>query len=350
LQKIYSQSKQPSGRHSYFFITAQPSFLMTSKQRQIKAREMWIKCYEELGSVSKAARKCGIPRSTLYRWINRYKTEGKESLKGQSKRPKILAKQKVTAQLEALIKSIRTEFKFGPQRIQTHLLRIHSLDLSSATIWRVLKKNEVTNLKKYRKQNAYTHYSRPVPGDRVQLDVTKIGPKCYQFTAIDDCTRMRALKLYHNKKAESTVDFLGYVLDTFQFPIQRIQTDWGTEFFNDLFQYELADHFIKFRPIKPLSPHLNGKVERSQFSDKSEFYATIPTKERNLELAPRLLEWQRFYNHQRPHASLNGKTPYEKFLELEHLIPIQPEVTVKYWEKHIEIIPRNSQWYYRKRN
>jgi transposase InsO family protein len=216
------------------------------------------------------------------------------------------------------------------------------LIISSATIWRVLKKNEIPNLKKYRKQNEYTRYSRPIPGDRVHMDVTKVGPRCYQFTAVDDYTRMRALKLYPNKKAESTVDFLGYVLDTFPFPIQRIQTDWGIEFFNEIFQLELAEHFIKFRPIKPRSPHLNGKVERSQFSDNSEFYATILRKEINQELAPKLLAWQDFYNHKRPHSSLSGKTPYEKYLEVEKLIPIQPEVTSKYWEKKDEIIPRNS--------
>ncbi len=34
-------------------------------------------------------------------------------------------------------------------------------------------------------------------------------------------------------------------------------------------------HGIKFRPNKPGSPHLNGKVERSQKTDKSEFYATV---------------------------------------------------------------------------
>ncbi len=32
---------------------------------------------------------------------------------------------------------------------------------------------------------------------------------------------------------------------------------------------------IKFHPNKPGSPHLNGKVERSQKTDKSEFYPTI---------------------------------------------------------------------------
>ncbi|TKK66177.1 IS481 family transposase [Ilyomonas limi] len=321
---------------------------MNDGKRQIKARETWVKCFEELGSVSKAARKCGIPRSTLYRWIKRCNTEGKDCLKGRSKRPKKLAKQKINDDLEQLIQSIRSTYNFGPQRIHIHLLRVHHIDLSSATIWRVLKKHHTPAIKKYRKHSDYTRYSRPVPGDRVQLDVTKVGAKCYQFTAVDDCTRLRALKLYPNKKAESTVDFLGYVLDVFQFPVQRVQTDWGTEFFNDLFQYELAEHFIKFRPIKPRSPHLNGKVERSQLSDKAEFYSTIPYKERNLELAPRLLEWQHFYNHKRPHASLNGKTPYERYLELEQLIPIQPKVTAKYWEKEVEIIPRNSRWYYRK--
>lgn len=322
---------------------------MNTKARHVKARENWIKCYQELGSVSKAALKCGIPRSTLYRWIKRIEEEGIEGLAGHSKRPKRLAKLKINTQLIALIKSIRTEFQFGPQRIRLHLLRVYNLTISAPTIWRVLQAEDMPRIKKYRKHNDITRYNRPIPGDRVQIDVTKIGPKCYQFTAIDDCTRLRVLRLYPNKKAESTIDFLGHVLDTLEFPIHRIQTDWGTEFFNEVFQGELMDHFIKFRPIKPRSPHLNGKVERSQLTDKSEFYSTIPKKEKTLELVTKLLEWQNFYNYKRPHASLNGKTPYERLLEVQHLIPIQPEVTSKYWEKDVEIIPRNSKMYYRNR-
>jgi len=34
------------------------------------------------------------------------------------------------------------------------------------------------------------------------------------------------------------------------------------------------DYTIKFRPVKPASPHLNGKVEPSQRTDLEEFYAT----------------------------------------------------------------------------
>jgi len=218
---------------------------MIARARTIKARSLWLQCYEQLGSVSKAARKCGIPRSTLYRWINCFKAEGKHGLQEHSKRPKRLAKQKINLEFIELIKTIRIQFNFGPQRISFHLNRIHNLSISAATIWRVLKNNNIPNIKKYRKHNDITRYNSPIPGDRVQIDVTKIGPKCYQFTAIDDCTRRRVLRLYPNKKVVSAIDFLGHVLDTLQFPIHRIQTDWGTEFFNDAFQEELMQHFIK---------------------------------------------------------------------------------------------------------
>lgn len=55
------------------------------------------------------------------------------------------------------------------------------------------------------------------------------------------------------------------------FPIQRIQTDRGNEFFAYKVQELLMEWGIKFRPNKPASPHLNGKVERSQKTDLAEF-------------------------------------------------------------------------------
>jgi len=52
-------------------------------------------------------------------------------------------------------------------------------------------------------------------------------------------------------------------------------------------------------------------------------------------------EWQDFYNNKRPHASLNGKTPWQKFIEVKKSIPIQPEVTDKFWDSNEQILPRN---------
>lgn len=43
-------------------------------------------------------------------------------------------------------------------------------------------------------------------------------------------------------------------------------------------------NFIKFRPIKPRTPHLNGKVERSQQTDKTEFWNLIDLSDKTLDL------------------------------------------------------------------
>jgi len=56
------------------------------------------------------------------------------------------------------------------------------------------------------------------------------------------------------------------------FPVQRIQTDRGGEFFAESMQRRLMSECIRFRPIPPRYPHLNGKVERSQLTDCNEFW------------------------------------------------------------------------------
>lgn len=94
------------------------------------------------------------------------------------------------------------------------------------------------------------------------MDTMKVGPGILQFTAIDDCSRMRVLDIHERRTAQNAVDFLEErVLEEFPFPIQRVQTDRGGEFFAMVFQRALRKHQIKFRPVRPASPHLNGKVE-----------------------------------------------------------------------------------------
>jgi len=205
----------------------------------------------------------------------------------------------------------------------------------------------VKPIMRYRKKRVYIRYSKSLPGDRVQIDLTKVAPGKYQFTAIDDCTRLRVLRIYPRKSAQYAIQFLGEMLDDFGFPIRVIQTDWGTEFFNDAFQEELIEHYIKFRPIKPRSPHLNGKVERSHQSDKAEFYVTMDINDPRF--SEKVIEWQHFYNTKRPHSALGGKTPNERYLELEKELLIQPEVTLEYWEHYEEVLPRNAAHLYRKR-
>ena len=54
--------------------------------------------------------------------------------------------------------------------------------------------------------------------------------KRYQYTAIDDATWVRALKVYERHTQKNAIDFVDYVIDKFPFRIQQIRTDRGHEF------------------------------------------------------------------------------------------------------------------------
>jgi transposase InsO family protein len=215
--------------------------------------------------------------------------------------------------------------------MQSELKRLYDISLAVATIHKILVRNDAKPLIKTRKKNGYIRYSRPIPGDRVQMDTCKIAPHLYQYTAIDDCTRYRVLRLYQKRTAQNTVDFIERVQEEMPFPNQRVQTDRGMEFFGIKAQKKFMEYCIKFRPNKPASPHLNGKVERSQKTDREEFYATVDLADDNL--ADLLAEWQQYYNWYRPHSSLNGKTPEDRRHELSAITPFMDEVEKNYLSK-----------------
>jgi transposase-like protein len=65
-------------------------------KEDIRMRQKWLELYVETGSVTKTALRCGITRSTLYRWINCEKEQGKSELSDKSKRSSRLANMKIT--------------------------------------------------------------------------------------------------------------------------------------------------------------------------------------------------------------------------------------------------------------
>ncbi len=160
-------------------------------------------------------------------------------------------------------------------------------------------------------------YNKQVPGHHIQMDVKfltfigKNGEKIrrFRYTAIDDATRIRALKVYERHTQANAIQFVDHVIATFPFRIREIRTDNGHEF-QAKFHWHVEDQGIRHTYIKPSSPQLNGKVERSHRSDEQEFYQPLSTKG-DVDLEAKLQEWERFYNLARPHGAHNGKTPYE---------------------------------------
>ena len=293
-----------------------------------KARLRWVKLYQQTSDAGLVCRRCGISRPTLRKWYNRYLESGIDGLQNKSKRPHSNPNKKVTAEHERIILKYRKKRKLGARRIQNELIRNHNFSLSLATIHKVLKRHDVKPLKRKRLKHQYKRYERPIPGDRVQLDTCKIAPGVYQYTAVDDCTRYRVLALYKRRTAANTIKFIDKLIDEMPFPIQRIQTDRGGEFFALKVQEYLMKFSIKFRPIRPGAPHLNGRVERSQRTDLDEFYSSVNLKSQDLE--DQLQEWQHFYNWNRPHGSLGGLSPMDKYFLLSEKTPFWDEVEELY--------------------
>jgi transposase InsO family protein len=228
----------------------------------------------------------------------------------------------------------------GARRIQTELYLHSDRRLALATIHKVLVAAKVKPLVKPRRPAVPKRYSRPIPGDRVQMDTMKIAPGVYQYTAVDDCSRWRVLGVYPRRNGRNTLLFLDRVLEEMPFAIQRIQTDRGTEFFAEAVQQRLKLECIKFRPNPPRSPHLNGKVERSQLTDLVEFWARHSPKDKDIAL--RIEEWQFDYNYRRSHGGLSGRTPADRVAEAGESVPLTEDVAQAFEPKRERM--RFSNW------
>jgi transposase InsO family protein len=140
--------------------------------------------------------------------------------------------------------------------------------------------------------------------------------RCHQFTAIDDCTRLRVLRSSPASDQKTAIQLFDYVTSRLPFVIEQVQTDNGGEVQSG-FHWHLPDRRIGHRYIRLATPWLNGKVERSHRIDTEEFYRLLDgavIDDTGL-LNDRLREWEDRYNYHQPHGGLDGQTPYERLLE-----------------------------------
>ena len=131
------------------------------------------------------------------------------------------------------------------------------------------------------------------PGERVQVDVKVVPRRCiadpdlrlFQYTAIDEFTRLRFLAAYPEQSTYSSADFLRRLTEWYArrgIKVECVQTDNGFEFTNrfstsrrdlhTLFEKTAAELGICHKLIRPYTPRHNGKVERSHREDQKRFY------------------------------------------------------------------------------
>ena len=272
----------------------------------------------DVGSNAKAIRDFEIPKSTFYLWRKAYEKEGIFGLKRKKPIAHNHPKQ-IQPQVVEKVLQIRQLYKLGPERIMWYLERYHGISISDSSVYRILARNGANRLAKTAPLRALhtKRYSKTVPGHHIQVDVKFLTleddeghrVRRFQYTAIDDATRVRALQIYQKHNQQCAIQFINYVIEKFPFRINTIRTDRGHEF-QAKFHWHVEDQGMKHVYIKPRSPQLNGKVERSHRTDQEEFYQLL-TYTDDVDLNRKLEGWEKFYNFDRPHGAFAGKTPYE---------------------------------------
>ena len=291
---------------------------MTKAQRDIKRKLRVLNYAQEIRNISKTCRYFGISRQTYYEWKQAYAQWGDQGLinsKPCPENPTLRVPQKI----EEKILYLRKTYHLGQLRISWFLERYHGLKVSSGGVYQVLKRNGLNRLPRNAKTRTVQtqRYEKQVPGHHIQVDVKFLKfqrphaqpIRRFQYTAIDDATRIRALKVYTRHTQENAVNFIDYVISKFPFRIHTVRTDNGHEF-QAQFHWHLQDLGIQHVYIKPRTPRLNGKVERSHATDDMEFYQLL-TYTGDVDLNQKLMEWEAYYNFHRPHGSLRGRAPYE---------------------------------------
>jgi transposase InsO family protein len=207
---------------------------------------------------------------------------------------------------------------WGPLRIAL------ALPASHATVHRVLVRHGRNRLR-VPVRRPVVRYERSRPGELLHLDLKYLpdldNPRPeYEFAAVDDFSREAVARIHAERTTADATAFLESVLVQLPYRVEAVMTD------NDLvftmryafyskrqtrFEQACRSLGIEHRLLRPHCPESNGKVERFFRTVDDECFAV--RRPRSSKTRRRVLDdflW--YYNHQRPHQSLQGLTPVQR--------------------------------------
>lgn len=260
--------------------------------QEAKKRQAVVKYAMKKGK-SIASRQYGVSLSSVKRWYARYDGTW-QSLKERSHRPHSHPKRHTVKEERQIKNSFKKKFKrYGWDGVYTDLLRKGYKRSFSGMVYAAKRLGLCEKKKEKNKSRTTRRYPEILtPGEKVQIDVKEVPYNClrgellrngkhlYQWTAIDECTRIRFVYGFEEHTPENSVRFLKMLIKAFPFRIKTIQTDNGTEFTYKYisddtecpFDKALRTLKIKHKLIPPRTPWHNGKVERSHRNDQRYFY------------------------------------------------------------------------------
>ena len=291
-----------------------------------RSREWMVKRVRGGEPQAKVAREMGVSVKTVKKWVCRYEREGLGGLVDRSSRPH-RSPGRTQESIEIAVLALRRE-RLIMQRIA------HLMEISRATVARVLRRAGLNRLSKLTPVPFYPRYERSEPGELLHLDVKKLGRILgvghritgdrrvsvknagweYAHVAIDDHSRVSYAQILPDEQANSACAFLRAAVAYFAalgVRIREVLTDNGPCYHSKEFARTCEQLGLKRRYTRPYTPRTNGKAERFIQTALRE-WAYARAYNHSSQRISELPHWLHGYNWHRPHASLAGQPPMSR--------------------------------------
>lgn len=285
---------------------------------------------ESATSFSELCRRFEISRSQGYVVMSRYRAEGKKGLADRSRRP-LSSPTKTCAEIEAMVLEMRDQTHWGARKI-AHRLRVLGVEHAPprTTVQNILNRNGRVSPEESAKHTAWIRFEHPLPNDLWQMDFKgwfMAGlERCNPLTIIDDHSRFSlSLRACSDQTTATVQAALTNVFERYGLPWRMTMDNgspWGDDGQSKLTKLVmwLIRLGIKVSHSRPFHPQTQGKDERFHRTLDDELLRYVGF--RNLAAAQEAFDiFRDRYNLERPHESLQMRTPSELYTVSTRSLP-----------------------------
>jgi transposase InsO family protein len=285
------------------------------------------------------AKQFHVSRTSVYKWVRRWKTEGEAGLQGRSSRPRTSPRQ-ISVELTQQIIAARVAEHVGARELSV------LTGVPASTIGAVLRRagmphladvDRVTGELLRGRRHSDRRYEHDRPGSLLHVDVKKLGKIPpggghrahgrsedvrgrglgwdFVHVAVDDHSRLAYAEVLSDERATTCAAFLHRAVLWFRqhgVVVRRVLTDNAKSYTISHAWREVCIALqIKRRYIKSGCPWTNGKAERFNRTLQDR-WAYRQTWTSNDDRTAALADFLIFYNTVRGHTSLGGQTPISR--------------------------------------
>jgi transposase InsO family protein len=287
--------------------------------------------------VKRTLAELAVPRSTFYRWYERYRTAGYDGLADRKAGPRQFWNRIPDTVREHVVEVALERPDQSPRELAWHITDTEEYFISETSVYRILKSYDLITSPAFDMVKASDKFKNPTKrvNEMWQTDFTQfkvIGWGWYYLcTVLDDFSRyIIAWRLAPTMAATDVEETLQIALDftgVEQVQVKhrpRLLSDNGPAFIADALEEFLRPFEIKQIHGRAHHPQTQGKIERYHRSMKS--IVKLNTFFFPWELEQAIADFVAYYNHERYHESLDNVTPADMFFGRQEEVLTQREI------------------------